>query len=400
MIGRAPENNIVLDYPMVSAHHARIVIEDDKARIEDLESTNGTAIGHPENKITQSPLANTDVVFFGSFHVAAARLLEGRLTLGEEPHRNVTLTGQSMTFGRDPACDQVLNYPMISWRHARLARLRGKLIIQDLGSTNGTFLNGKRVRRAAEVKAGDVIGLGSYTFTLTDVGKCTLEKRNYRGNVTLEARGVAVDVPRKRLIEGASLTIFPSEFVGVMGHSGCGKTTLMNALNGYLKPAAGEVLLNGRDLYAHYAQFCTYVGYVPQDDIIHRDLTVGQALYYTARLRLPYDYTRADIKARIREVLRQLGLEGTENILIGSPEKTRHQRRPAETGQPGHGAYHRPAHPFPRRADLRPVVRGCARGHEDAARPGRRRQNDPPHHPPAQPGSVPPAGQSGPDRPR
>ena len=138
--------------------------------------------------------------------------------------------------------------------------------MQDLGSSNGTFLNGRRVRRAAEVKTGDVIGLGSYTFKLTDAGKCTLEKRNYRGNVTLEARGVAVDVPRKRLVEGVSLTVFPSEFVGVMGHSGSGKTTLLNALNGYLRPAVGDVLLNGQDLYAHYAQFCTYVGYVPQDD--------------------------------------------------------------------------------------------------------------------------------------
>ena len=51
---------------------------------------------------------------------------------------------------------------------------------------------------------------------------------------------MAMDVPGKRLVEGHSLTIFPSELVGLMGHSGAGKTTLMNALNGYTRPAAGR----------------------------------------------------------------------------------------------------------------------------------------------------------------
>ena len=75
-IGRADDNDVVLDYPMISAHHARIVVEGDSARIEDLGSTNGVAIGHPERRIKQAELARSDVVFFGSFHIPAARLLE------------------------------------------------------------------------------------------------------------------------------------------------------------------------------------------------------------------------------------------------------------------------------------------------------------------------------------
>jgi ABC-type cobalamin/Fe3+-siderophores transport system ATPase subunit len=106
-----------------------------------------------------------------------------------------------------------------------------------------------------------------------------------------------------------------------MGPSGSGKTTLMNALNGYVPPTKGLVLLGGQDLYRHYDQFRSVLGYVPQDDVMHRDLTVGQALYYSARLRLPPDYTAADIRERIRTVLEQLGLVGTENVLIGSAEK-------------------------------------------------------------------------------
>ncbi len=112
------------------------------------------------------------------------------------------------------------------------------------------------------------------------------------------------------------------DFGSLNGPSGAGKTTLMNALNGYTPPTAGSVLFNGRDLYTHYAEFQGMVGYVPQDDIMHRDLTVGQALYYTARLRLPNDFSEDEIHQRIQEVISQLGLEGTENVLIGSPDKT------------------------------------------------------------------------------
>lgn len=320
-IGRAPDNDVVLDYPMISAYHARLIVEGDQVWLEDLGSANGTAIGRPDRRIRQALLAKNDVVFFGSFHIPAARLLEGRLALGEQPCRTLTMTSQSLVFGRDPACEQVLDSPTISWRHARLIQVRGKLVLQDLGSANGTFLNGRRLRRAAEVKVGDVIGVGSYTFKLTDAGKGLLEKRDYQGNVALEARNVTVEVHGKRLVEGASFTVFPSEMIGIMGHSGVGKTTLLNALNGYLRPREGMVLINGQDLYAHYAQFAAHIGYVPQDDIVHRDLTVGQALYYAARLRLPADYRRADISARIGKVVRQLGLEGTENLRIGSPEK-------------------------------------------------------------------------------
>jgi ABC-type multidrug transport system ATPase subunit/pSer/pThr/pTyr-binding forkhead associated (FHA) protein len=318
-VGRAPDNEVVLDYPAVSGHHARITLTGGQAWIEDLGSTNGTALGRPERKITRAPLSAEDVVFFGSLHVPAARLLHDRLNLGDKPCAVVAFRGRPIVFGRDPDCDQVLSYPMISGRHARLWRSESDLLLEDLGSSNGTFLNGKRIRAAVPVRPGDVIGLGSYTFKLTETGQ--LEQRDYRGNVTLSARGVTVQVARRALIEDISLTIFPGELVGLMGPSGAGKTTLMSALNGYTLPAKGEVLLNGHSLYEHYPRFAPFLGYVPQDDIIHRSLTVGQALYYTARLRLPSDYRKADIMARVRQVLQELGLEGVEDVLVGSPEK-------------------------------------------------------------------------------
>jgi ABC-type multidrug transport system ATPase subunit/pSer/pThr/pTyr-binding forkhead associated (FHA) protein/ABC-type multidrug transport system permease subunit len=318
-IGRAPDNDIQLDYPAVSSHHARIIAVDGQPYIEDLGSTNGTSLTQPGKRISRAPIGPDDVVFFGSFRMPAARLLEGKLNLGNKAHDTISFSKDVMVFGRAPGCDKVLSNPSVSARHARLTRQSGGFLLEDLHSSNGTYVNGKRIDGPTRVSAGDIIGLGTYTFKIDNQGN--LEQKNLHGNVTLEVRGVTVDVPGKRLIEDVSLTIYPSEFVGLMGPSGAGKTTLMNALNGYTPPTQGEVLINGDSLYADYGRFAPYIGYVPQDDIMHKDLTVGQALYYTAKLRLPSDFTDEEINRRIDAILKQLELEGARNVLIGSPEK-------------------------------------------------------------------------------
>ncbi|MCA8998535.1 MAG: FHA domain-containing protein, partial [Planctomycetaceae bacterium] len=319
MIGREEGNDIVLPYPMVSARHARIVPANGSYLLEDLGSSNGTFLNSPSNRIQKSPLNPTDVVYFGSMRVPASRLIGKTVKAGAQSQQEVGFRGEEMVLGRDPSCDQVLAYPMISGRHARIFRRDGSLLVEDLGSANGTFVNGHRIRGATPIEPGDTIGLGSFTFRLT--ANQTFERRDYRGNVTIEAKDVSVVVPGKKLLEEISLTIYPTEFVGLMGPSGAGKTTLMNALNGYTRPTSGQILFNGQDLYENYGQFAHQLGYVPQDDIIHRDLTVGQALYYTAKLRLPPDTSDEEIRARIKKVIKQLGLEGTEEVLIGSPEK-------------------------------------------------------------------------------
>src|SRR5262245_38602059 len=96
-IGREPDNDIELDYPMISGYHARIMVGGGKAIIEDLGSTNGTAIGRPENRIERSPLAMSDMVFFGSFRIQASRLLPGKLTMGRAAQTETVCKGQEDT---------------------------------------------------------------------------------------------------------------------------------------------------------------------------------------------------------------------------------------------------------------------------------------------------------------
>jgi ABC-type multidrug transport system ATPase subunit/ABC-type multidrug transport system permease subunit len=94
-----------------------------------------------------------------------------------------------------------------------------------------------------------------------------------------------------------------------VGPSGAGKSTLLNALTGLHPADQGTVLYDGRDLYHDYAELRQRIGLVPQDDILHSQLTVRRALGYAAELRFPQDTAKAERQDRVAEVVRELGLE-------------------------------------------------------------------------------------------
>jgi ABC-type multidrug transport system ATPase subunit/pSer/pThr/pTyr-binding forkhead associated (FHA) protein len=337
-IGAAADNDIVVEGDSVSGHHCRLTEEGPGYVLEDLGSTNGTFVnGKRLEPASPVAVSSSDHVSLGrsvpfpwaeiprKAPTARAAPTERAATrfMSEQPSpqgalpNTLSLRGESMVLGRDPQADHVLDDPMVSWRHARLTRTAASTFVQDLGSTNGTFVNGRRITSRVAVKPGDVIGLARFTFQLTTA--FDLEKRDDRGNVTIEVRDLGVTVGGgKKLVAGISFTVHPSELVGLMGPSGAGKTTVLRALNGYRAPSTGSVLFNGQDLYSHYDAFRLQLGYVPQDDIMHRELTVGEALYYSARLRLPRDFSDAELRARIRTVTSDLEIQHVEDTRIGS----------------------------------------------------------------------------------
>ncbi len=318
-IGRAPGSDKQVDLPIVSWEHARIVFEGGQPTLEDLGSRNGTSIDRIDNRIQREPLDSNSIVYLGSYKIAARELLNAqRVTVGEAAYDKVEFHGNSMVIGRDPHADVRLDFPMVSWRHARLTRESEGILVEDLNSRNGTFVGGVRVTGKVLAKPGQEIGLGSYRFQLLEGGQ--LAQRTYHGNVTIEAANVVVNAPNgSRLIEPVSMTIFPSELVALMGPAGAGKTTLLKALNGYTRPAEGRVLFNGASLYDYYDQFRQQLGYVPQDDIVHSQLTVGEALYFSARLRT--DLSDDEIRVRTVKALDKLRMLDKKDTLIGSPER-------------------------------------------------------------------------------
>ena len=128
------------------------------------------------------------------------------------------------------------------------------------------------------------MALASFRFQFTETG--ALQRRENQGNVMIQAVEVTVNTSDgKRLLDPISLTVYPSELVALMGPAGAGKTTFLKALNGYTPARQGQVLFNGSDLYRSYDLFRQQLGYVPQDDIVHPQLTVREALYFSTKLR-------------------------------------------------------------------------------------------------------------------
>ena len=230
--------------------------------------------------------------------------------------RPITLGAPQLSLGRYSDNQVVLNHPQVSGHHARLELVHeGTYRIVDLHSTNHTFVNGLRVKRQV-LKAGDQVSIGPYAFMFTG-------QELIQGD---EGAGIRIDALHLKqfgkwhslLLNDISLPIAPHKFVALVGGSGVGKTTLLNALSGISPAHRGTVLYNGQDYYRHLDDFSTQIGYVPQDDIIHGRLRVADALYYTAKLRLPDDFKHSQIRERVNEVLADVGLMHRRRHMVRS----------------------------------------------------------------------------------
>jgi ABC-type multidrug transport system ATPase subunit len=121
-----------------------------------------------------------------------------------------------------------------------------------------------------------------------------------------------------RLLDDVSFALAPGSLTAVIGPSGSGKSTLLRALTGEAPATSGRVVWDGHDLDSERDRVRFRIGVVPQDDLLHRQLTVDQGLKYAAALRLPPDMTHAEREARVDDVLDQLGLTSQRSQRIGS----------------------------------------------------------------------------------
>ena len=307
LVGRdATRCQLVMDHPSVSAVHAEFSPTDGKVLLVD-RSTNGTFVDG--SRVSGVELHDGDYITFGRY---AGKSLIFRTGLEPELRQEVVdLDKERITIGRDPANDLHINHPLVSKRHAEIVREDGKTIIVDLGSTNGTFVNGLKVKRH-ELHEMDRIVIGPSELRFTGAG---LSRSTEAQVVRLDASAVTLEVSDRltrqphALLDEVSLVVKPRELIGLLGPSGAGKTTLMRTLNGFVKPTRGQVLYNGVDLYQNLSSLKSTIGFVPQEDIVHSQLSVRRCLYYAARLRLPEDLSESELNRRLDEMLGVLKIE-------------------------------------------------------------------------------------------
>ena len=311
VVGRGEDVDLHLPHPNVSRRH--LVVEPGPAgwTVSD-NSRNGTWLG--EHRITQMAVTGPLTLRLGGVVDGATvelapsatvppqktRLTEqGRLS-GVHPVR-----GSLITIGREPGNDVVLDDLLVSRRHAMLNHGGGGWTLTDLGSGNGTFVNGKRITRAV-IGSDDVIGIG---HGLLQLDGDRLAAFVDQGGNSFEAEGLTVVTPQgKALLQSVSFALPGNSLLAVIGPSGAGKSTLLHALTGARPADTGQVRYADRDLYDDYEELRHRIALVPQDDVLHTQLTVRQALTYAARLRFPADTSTADRQRRVDEVLEELGL--------------------------------------------------------------------------------------------
>ncbi|NCJ05912.1 FHA domain-containing protein [Synechococcales cyanobacterium C] len=342
-IGREPDNHLVISETIVSRYHARIEPVKEGYTLTDLSSANGTKL-NDQVLTAQVPvrLSSGDRIEIGSLTLtfatevasppqaepvpktqidsqepqtmmAAPELLDA---LAAAPAEHLSLRNLNvLTIGRDPGNDCVIAHPTVSRFHARIERKQGSFIVTDLGSSNGTYVNGKRVTTPQALRANDGVVIGPRRLVL-NINE-TFTQISDEGNLRLDAVNLNKVVGKGvKLLQNISLSILPREFVAVLGTSGSGKSTLLDALNGLRPATSGQVLVNGVDLYRNFQSYATQLGYVPQKNIFHEDLTVAQVLDFAAQLRMPPDTTRRERQQRIQDVLGELGLAHRQGVPV------------------------------------------------------------------------------------
>lgn len=313
-IGREPGSDVQIDAPTASRKHAAILVRDGRYCISDLGGGNGTELNGEILRRESRWLNSGDSIEIGGESL--------RFVLGDRTHvgggvptpahgiRVVNLEGSTLTIGRDSGNDLTLDDPNVSRFHAEVRRFDGGAELRDLGSRNGTRLDHEFIQRAV-IKSGSEIGIGPFRLVFDGT---RFIRRDDRGALRLRAAEITMQIKGKVILNAASISIEPGEFVVIIGESGSGKTTMVKALAGVTIPTRGRVLVSGESVLTRL----TDIGYVPQDEIVHRGLTVIEGLRYAAALRLPKDSTRTDIDGAVHRVLNELGLEEHSHTRIGS----------------------------------------------------------------------------------
>lgn len=324
VVGRSDSVDITIKHPKMSRHHLLLYSEGGKWKAKDLDTPNGTY--RSEKRVTEVELRDADSLFLGSTigpelkvgllstgRPAGVKRTEQRVSRTENELKKRNNLSSRFRIGRDEANDLVLDDFEVSRFHSEVTTKDGQNHeIVDLGSANGTFVNGSRIKRH-KLAIGDLVSVGVATFVYNGGA---LEDVSNEGGPSLLVDEISVSIGSAKLLSDVSFELKPSSLTAVIGPSGAGKSTLLNVLTGELAPTAGTISFAGRNLMENFEELRSRLGFVPQSDLLHTNLTVRTALRFGADLRFSKDVSAAEKSQRVEEVISDLGLEKRAELRI------------------------------------------------------------------------------------
>lgn len=231
------------------------------------------------------------------------------------------LTAKTITtVGRGEGCDIRADNPLVSEKHFFIVFDGESCYIEDAHSVGGTYVNNKKIKRQ-KLADYDRISIPSaaYIFYANKLLYSTAA-----GGIRIDAVNVSKRVQDRNahgkisLVTDVSFRIEAGEFVAVVGGSGAGKSTLLDCVNGMRPATDGKIYYDSNDYYENMNSYKGVVGYVPQRDILHDDLTVFDALRYTARLRIRARLPKEELNARVAAAIADVRLQGKEKLRISA----------------------------------------------------------------------------------
>lgn len=324
-MGRSREQcDIVIPDNIVSKLHGTFYLDGEDTWYEDNGSMNGTFAGDGEQRRLLTGgggcarLYDKTVLRIGDVHAPDKMiLLLYRIVPEGEVWKKASLGQDGISIGRAEGCQIRLKHPAVSKVHCFVLKQNGGYVLKDNRSANGVMVNGRSITGPVVLKDKDLIQI--LDFQLFFSGECIYYKAVAHG-ISLRASGIDKYVGRgkkkKQILKNVSCEIQGNEFVAIIGGSGAGKTTLMNAVSGFEPEFDGKVYCNGIDLIEQFQNLKNIIGFVPQQDIIYENLTLRRMLYYIARMKMPEDTQKQEIAERIDEVLAMVDLKEHEGTYI------------------------------------------------------------------------------------
>lgn len=225
-------------------------------------------------------------------------------------------TDEAIIVGSGSSVDVVVRAEGVDERHASFMRRHAGVFVRDLDSVGGTFVNGREVRGFVEIRTGDRVRIGSHEM---HIGKAIERGRGAGLAVSLvdAVKTVRINGVRspRNILDHVNVQMEPGAFVGVLGASGSGKSTFIKALAGLVELSLGEVWLDGRPLPPDVLRSDGRIAYLPQDVVIHEQLTPRAALGYIARLK-GIANRDADRARTVHDVLERVGLADRGDVPV------------------------------------------------------------------------------------